>query len=490
VLTIPGLPATTDWLALANSLSDDDLAELQEHLEALTTEQKISLTDFKAAMWRGYEHARHQAAIDAHLAQVADYVLSGGECGIKRLMIFIPPRHGKTQTVSRYFPAWLLGQNPDVRLIMASYGAVLAKRNSRFVRNLIDTPDYQAMFPGLALAAGSSAVDSWDIHGRHGGVIAAGVGGGITGHGANLVIIDDVVKSRAEAESETFRDRTSAWYTDDLLTRVEEPGGAIILMMTRWHTGDLAGWLLEHEPGDWTVLSLPALAEANDALGRQPGEALWPSRYNADVLNDRRERMGSYSFAALYQQSPMPSGGGLFDAAKIKVYEVPPVCTRAVRFYDLAVTAKRSADYTVGLKLGVTADEQFVVLDVYRAQKEFPDVQEAIVQNAAIDGTGTLIRLEAEKAGIIGLQYLMRDARMRPYAVDIVPPEGDKYTRALPAAARVEAGRVGVVRGDWNRAFLDELATFPAAAHDDQVDALSGAYTMLADSGPLILFEA
>ena len=439
----------------------------------------LTLTAFKERLWRDYEHARHQEAIDALLGQVGEYVLTGGARGVKRAMIFLPPRHGKTMSVSRYFPAWMLGQNPDLRLIMASYGSTLALRNSRFVRNLIASDDYRTLFPGVELAQGSAAVDIWDIRGRAGGAIAVGVGGGITGHGANLIIVDDVVKSRAEAESETYREKTVSWYTDDLLTRLEEPGGAIIVMLTRWHTADLAGWLLDNEPESWTVLSLPALAEADDPLGREVGEALWPARYSAAVLNDRRERMGSYSFAALYQQSPLPSGGGLFDAGKVKVFETPPACTKAVRFYDLAVTAKRSADYTVGLKLGVTADEQYVVLDIYRVQKEFPDVQEAIIQNMQIDGRDVRVRLEAEKAGIVGLQFLMRDSRTRPYTLDAQPPEGDKYTRALPIAARVEAGRLGIVRADWNRAFLDELAVFPAGAHDDQVDALSGAYGML-----------
>lgn len=466
----------------SNSLQVRAAAELELRRRGLRSgpaRTNITLTQFKQQLWRGYEHARHQEAIDALLGQVGEYVLTGGARGVKRAMIFLPPRHGKTRSVSNYFPAWLLGQNPDLRLIMASYGSTLAMRNSRFVRNLIASEQYRALYPGVELAQGSAAVDIWDIRGRAGGAIAVGVGAGVTGHGANLIIVDDVVKSRAEAESETYREKTVAWYTDDLLTRLEEPGGAIIVMLTRWHTADLAGWLLDNEPESWTVLSLPALAEADDPLGREVGEALWPARYSAAVLNDRRERMGSYSFAALYQQSPLPSGGGLFDAGKVKVFETPPACTKAVRFYDLAVTAKRSADYTVGLKLGVTADEQYVVLDIYRVQKEFPDVQEAIIQNMQIDGRDVRVRLEAEKAGIVGLQFLMRDSRTRPYTLDAQPPEGDKYTRALPIAARVESGRLGIVRADWNRAFLDELAVFPAGGHDDQVDALSGAYGML-----------
>jgi len=412
---------------------------------------------------------------------VARYLLTGGAEGIGRLMIFMPPRHGKTQNVSRFFPAWLLGQNPDLRLILASYGATLAQRNSRFVRNLIDNPEYQADFPGVKLASDSAAADIWDIAGRDGGTIAVGVGGGITGHGGNLIVIDDPIKSRAEAESETYRERTYDWYINDLLTRLEEPGGAIILMLTRWHTDDLAGRLLTDEAHLWDILNLPALAGVDDPIGRAEGEALWASRYPVDVLQARRERMGEYAFAALYQQTPLPAGGRLFDTEKIEVVDYTPECIKTIRFYDLAVTEKTRADYTVGLKLGMTCDERPVILDVYRAQRELPDVHEVIVQNASIDGASTRIRLEAEKAGIVQLQFLLRDKRMHRYTVDAVPPEGDKYTRAAPVAARVNAGRVMMVKAGWNRALLDELSTFPLGTNDDQVDALSGAYAYFAE---------
>lgn len=439
-----------------------------------------TLTDFKRMFWNGYDHVAHQQAIDNLLMQIADYVQSGGQRGIGRAIINMPPRHGKTQTVSKLFPAYMLSRYPDMRLIMASYGATLAKNNSRFVRNLINSAKYQQLYPHIKLASDSQAVDTWDISGYAGGAIAAGVGGGITGHGGNLIIVDDPIKNRAEAESATYREKLKSWFTDDLLTRLEEPGGAIVLMNTRWHMDDLAGWLLsDDDTNEWRVLSLPAIAGDNDPLGREPGAALWPDRYPLEILEKRQVRMGAYAFESLYQQSPLPPGGGLFDTAHIEIVEYPPECTQVVRFYDLAVTAKRTADYTVGLKLGVTADEEFIVFDVWRAQRELPDVHEAIVQNAAMDGKDVHIRLEAEKAGVVQLQYLLRDNRMRPYVIDAVPPQGDKYTRAAPVAARANAARLKLVRGVWNRAFIDELSVFPSGTHDDQVDALSGAYEML-----------
>lgn len=443
----------------------------------------LSLTDFTQRFWKTYEHTAYHQALDDLMTQVAQYVLTGGKEGIGRAMIFLPPRHGKTKKVSHMFPAWLLSQAPHVRVIAASYGATLAYRNSRFVRNLVASDEYRAAYPDVRLATDTASVNEWDIARHGGGLIAAGVGGGVTGHGANLILIDDVVKSRAEAESATYRQRVKDWYDNDLLTRLEEPGGAIILMMTRWHTDDLAGYLLESDD-KWHVLSLPAIAGVNDPIGRAPGEALWPQRYTAEILAERRARMGEYAFSSLYQQTPLPPGGRLFDTGKIEVIDYEPTCTQVVRFYDLAVTAKKHSDYTAGVKLGLMEDETLVVLDVYRAQKIMPDIERDIAQTAAIDGAAVPIRLEAEKAGIIQLDYLLRNPAMRPYTLDRAAPEGDKFTRAQPVASRVNGGVVKMVRGTWNRAFLDELSVFPSGEHDDQIDALSGAYDMLVSGTP------
>lgn len=432
-------------------------------------------------MWQGYENAKHQEAIDAVLGQVAEYILSGGERGIKRAMIFMPPRHGKTKSVSHYFPAYMLGQLPELRIIMASYGAALAHRNSKVVRNLIESPKYAQLYPETKLSNDTTAKNEWDTT-KRGGAIAVGVDGSVTGSGGKLIILDDVVKGRAEAESEVYRQKTIDWYSSDLLTRLEEPNGAIILMMTRWHMNDLAGYLLENEADDWHVLSLPALANENDPLGREIGDALWPSVYGAEFLTHRKERMGEYAFSSLYQQSPMPSKAGLFDVSKIKIIDYTPANLDKVRFYDLAVTAKKHSDYTVGLLLGIDKQENIYILHVYRVQKTPVYVEADIVSNALMDGRDTRIRLEAEKAGIVQLDYLLQRAELRGYRLDAKAPEGDKYTRAQPIASRVNAEKVFMVRGEWNRPALDELAVFPMGAHDDIVDALSGAYDTIAQA--------
>lgn len=464
-------------------------------------QQTVSFDDYKRRINPQYECAPFHKLLADKLQQVEAYIRTGGAEGINRLMVFMPPRHTKTTNVSRLFPGWFIGRNPDKRVMMASYGATLAQRNSRFVRNTIKSNLFAEMFPGVRLSPDTASVAEWDIADHEGGCISAGVGGGFTGHGAHLLIVDDPIKSRAEAESETYREGLKEWY-GDAYTRLEEPGNAIIIMHTRWHEDDLAGWLLTEHAEQWVVLRLPAFAETQEErdafakkyklpvgepepLGREPGEALWPAKYGKPELDDRAEKLGEYRFGSEYQQNPQPKSGGLFDAHLIKVIDLAPECVDMVRFYDLAVTEKLKADYTVGLKLGVTRAEEFVILDVTRVQKELPDVQEIIVQNATVDGPKTRIRLEAEKAGLVQLQYLLRDTRMRPYTIDGKPPLGDKYVRAGPVAVRVKAGRVSMVKAEWNRAFLDELAMFNNGKHDDQVDALSGAYDMFVNKREL-----
>lgn len=480
-----------DDFGLSQAAFDQLMLEVARELKTRQAQKSgtdISLTDFKRRFWRGYQHTDFQAAIDDVLTLVGEYVLTGGQSGLSRAMIFIPPRHGKTMTISRMFPAWMSARKPDLRMITASYGASLAHRNSKAVRNLINSAAYQDAFPAVRLTG--KRMDMWETA-AGGGMVSAGVGGSITGHGGHLIIVDDVVKGRVEAESATIRQRTQDWYTDDLLTRLEEPGGAIILMMTRWHTDDLAGWLLEQDDGDeWHVLSLPALAGDDDPLGREPDAALWPEKYPADWLHRRRERMGSYSFASLYQQQPIAKDAGLFDAAMIEVVDMRPAKFKhRVRFYDLAVSAKTTADYTVGLLLGITLDHQIYVLDVYRAQKRPTDTFEAIVRNALLDGEDVPVVLEADNHARAQLDFLLKDERLHKHTVKAVSPVGDKYTRAAPVASRVNAGQLKIIRAPWNQAFLDELATFPAGRNDDQVDALSGAWENLREVDEPVLFS-
>lgn len=420
---------------------------------------------------------------------------------IRRLMIFAPPRSGKSELVSRRLPAFMLGLNPDMQIIASSYSADLASRMNRDVQRIIDAPGYDRLFPDTQLygknirttASGAYLRNSdiFEIVNHRGVYRGAGVGGGIGGMGFDRGIIDDPFKDRKEAGSATVRQSRWDWYTSTFYTR-QAPGAGILITHTRWHPNDIAGRVLDlikesDQAEDWTIINLPAIATGtlHPEDPRQPGEALWADRFPVEFLEKVRA-VNAYEFEALYQQNPLMSGTGTFDIAQIEIIDLLPEVARKVRFYDLAVTAKASADYTVGLLMGIDRQENIIIFDVWRVQKDFTAVYAGIIHNAQIDGKEVAIRLEAEKAGIIGLDFMMQDQRLRGYTLDKKAPIGDKWTRAQPFATRVNYGKVKLVKGLWNRAFLDELAMFsPHAAQDDQVDASSGAYDMLSGSPPL-----
>lgn len=417
--------------------------------------------------------------------EAARYAQTGGARGFGRLIIEMPPRHGKSMTCSRRFPAWFLGRNFDQRVMLVSYAANLAEKHGRAARNLMNTAHYQAIFPGVTLAQDSRAVDSWDIAGHEGGMDALGITGGATGKGAHLLLIDDPLKSRAEAESDVYRDRIWDAFTDDLYTRLE-PGGAVVVVATRWHVDDLTGRLLKNMPGTWKRLKVPALAEENDPLGRPIGAALWPERYPVETLRTIEQTLGPYSWASLYQQRPTPGEGGLF---KLQYFhdarvDAPPLA-QTVRYWDLAMSEKTSADYTVGLKLGVTDDAHRFILDVARRQIDWGDLTEYMAQIMMADGPSVAQGIEAKGYQSRAIQMLNADPRLHGYSIFGYEADKDKFTRALPAAAKAAAGFLHVLDRHWTAAFLDEVCAFPNAAHDDQVDALSGAENMLGDTGVL-----
>jgi predicted phage terminase large subunit-like protein len=337
------------------------------------------------------------------------------------------------------------------------------------------------MLGDIPLAEDSQSVSEWNIAKHEGGCDAFGIDGSATGKGAHLLLCDDLVKSRAEAESELMRNKTWDAFTGDLYNRLE-PYGVIVLMFTRWHMDDPVGRALQMDNEGWVRIHLPALAEEKDLLGRESGAALWPERYNAETLHKIKSAIGEYNFASQYQQRPMPSKAGLFDVSKIQIVDFLSPKLEKIRFYDLAATAKKHSDYTVGLLLGVDADENIYICHVYRAQKTPVHIEADIINNAMLDGRDVRIRLEAEKQGIVQLDYLLAKPELRGYQIDAKAPIGDKYTRAQPIASRVNANKVFMLRGEWNRPFLDELAVFPMGAHDDQVDTLSGAYDALCNN--------
>jgi predicted phage terminase large subunit-like protein len=403
-----------------------------------------------------------------HLAYVQEQLdrVTSGE--ITRLILQMPPRHGKTETATVRYPVQRLELNSRLRVILGAYNQTLADKFSRKARRIAQSR--------LALSDERTAVQDWETR-DGGGVRAIGVGGGITGQGGDLIIIDDPVKSREEADSLTYRERVWAWYTDDLYTRLE-PGAAMILIMTRWHDDDLAGRILASADGpNWTVVSLPALAEENDALGRAVGDALCRDRFDEAALNDIRIVLGEYSFAALYQQRPRPREGIMFPRHLATIVDAAPAIARRVRYWDKAGT-DGAGKYTAGVRMAYAEGVTYVE-DSARRQLASDGRRKFMRSVAETDGTPVHVWQEQEpgSGGKESAEVTVKD--LAGFVVHTERVTGDKVTRADPFAAQWQAGNVRLVRGEWNKAYLDELETFPNGTFKDQADASSGAFNKL-----------
>lgn len=405
-----------------------------------------------------------------------------GEC--KRLMIFMPPRHGKSETVTVHYSAYRLEKEPLMNIIIGCYNQKLANRFSRKIKRIAGER--------IALSKERKAAEEWETM-VGGGVRAVGVGAGVTGFGAGLILIDDPVKSRAEAESAKHRERVWDWFNDDIYTRLE-PGGTIILIQTRWHEDDLAGRLIKEmkEGGEqWKIISLPALAEPagdgeadenSEGYPREEGEPLCADRFDRAALLRIQKKLGSYSFAALYQQRPVPLDGGLFKRGWFaRVIDKAPDGLQWARGYDLAVSTRTSADYTASFRCAFDADGNLIVADGFRGRMEFPDQRKFLIERMLAE-KNTRHGIEKALHGQAFVQDLRRVAEVRHIPLRDVKVDGDKFTRALAWANLAEEGRVILVRGTWNDEFLDEVCRFPGGQHDDQVDAVSLSVKMLAET--------
>ena len=396
---------------------------------------------------------------------------------IKRLMIFMPPRHGKSEMVTVRYAAWRLLGQPDMNIVIGSYNQKLANRYSLKIKRVTESAGREIVYS----LDNMRKIDEWET--RSGGSVkAVGVGAGITGFGADLIIIDDPIKSRAEAESKTNREHIWDWFNDDIATRLE-PNGAVILIQTRWHEDDLAGRLLKQMKDgkeQWEVIELPAIADENDALDRKIGTALWPERFDEKALEQARTRMGSYSFDALYQQRPSPKDGTHFKRKWFdgKVIHQAPNGLRWCRGYDLALSTKQTSDYTATFRCAMDRKGNLYIADGFRSRMEFPEQMRLIFK--LID-TESRTEHGVEKAmhGLAVIQQLLRERRLARRAFRSVAVDKDKVTRALTWANRAEEGKVFLIDGPWIDEFITEICSFPQGKHDDQVDAVSIAVGML-----------
>lgn len=402
-----------------------------------------------------------------HHRQIAEKLEAVERGEIDRLMIFMPPRHGKSELASRRFPAWYLGRNPARQIIAASYNSDLATDFGREVRNIVDSPEYGLLFD-VRLREDSRAADRWNTDGG-GAYVAAGVGTAVTGRGAHILLIDDPLKDREEADSELKRQRVWDWYTSTAYTRLM-PGGAVIVIQTRWHEDDLAGRLLQQQAagGDqWEVLELPAI--------NRDGKALWPEWYDEKTLERIRNAIGPRDWSALYQQSPAPEEGDYFKAEWLRPYDRLPDL-KTLRVYggsDYAVTAD-GGDYTVHAVVGLDPDGRMYLLDLWRKQAASDEWVEAFCD--------LVLKWKpigwAEEQGQIRAgvgPYLDRRSRERRAFVarEAFPTRGDKAVRAQSIRGRMALDGLYVPSAaTWYPALRSELLSFPAGKHDDQVDAM------------------
>lgn len=442
--------------------------------------ERVSFADFIRQVNPGFQFYKHVDILIARLQQVADGDLD-------RLMVFLPPRHTKSELVSRLFSAYYLYRHPGRWVGLNSYGANLAYSLSRNSRD-----NFQRM--GGEIRGDARAVEQWET-GQGGGMWAAGVGGAITGKGFHLGIIDDPVKNAEEANSEIIREKHADWYSSTFYTR-GEPGNAIIVIQTRWHEMDLSGWLLaqegEEQPEHWHIISFPAIADeipqefpetcTVEPDFREPGEALCPERYNLDKLKKLAARVGTYFWNALFGQRPTPLEGGMFKRSWFDVVGAAPRDAQRVRAWDRAAT-EGAGDYTVGLLMAKDGDGVYYVEDIVRGQFSDLQCEKVIEQTTLTDAAryGNVTTWLEEEPGSSG--KAVAKITIRALAGHVVKSErstGDKLTRAQPLSAQCEALNVKLVRGEWNSVYLNELAGFPHGAHDDQVDASSLAFTKLA----------
>lgn len=413
------------------------------------------------------------------LSTILEKVASGE---VKRLLIQLPPRHSKSELVSRLFSAYYLARNPSHFVGINSYSAELAYTLSRASReNYIKC--------GGVVKDDAAAVKHWETP-EGGGMWAAGVGGSITGKGFHLGIIDDPIKNAEEAASEVIREKHKEWYSSTFYTRAE-PDAAIIVIQTRWNEDDLTGWLLSEEVGEepeqWHIICLPAISES---LGTFPesctvepdfrqheGEALCKERYPADRLKKIAARIGEYHFGALYQQRPTSKTGSFFDVSQLEIVDALPQGGRRAMGWDKAAT-KGAGDFTEGVEM-LKAGDYFYVTDNISGQWDTATRDRTIRQTAELKGR-TVKHIGEQEPGSGGKESAENFIRLLSgFPVTTERSTTAKELRADPFSSQVNAGNVKILRGDWNKAYIEQLRAFPHGKHDDKIDASSLAFNEL-----------
>ncbi len=423
-----------------------------------------------------------------------------------RLMITMPPRHGKSLLASQYFPAWHLGNNPSHEFINTSYSQSLQMDFSRKIQELIKSDDYHLLFGNFGITKKNEAIERWSLFDLDknartgGGVLAAGVGGPITGRGAHVAIIDDPVKNREEAESQIIREGAKSWYSSTLYTRLA-PGGGILIIQTRWHDDDLSGWLLNEmaiaqkemkETGEWPedadrwrVVNFPALAIGDEDY-RLRGEALHEDRYPIGALLKIKRAQAPRDWAALYQQNPQVEEGAYFDKKDIRYYKVGSPSQHLDIYVagDLAISKADTASWTVFIVAGLDEAGNIWILDEYRGRWNANEIINVMFK---IQDKYHPRQFGLEKGHISLTMDAFLQSRIRAekrydfHYIELKPGKADKQLRARSIQGLMSHGRVFWPEGAlWVTDCINELLRFPNGVNDDRVDAAAWLGKMLA----------
>lgn len=452
---------------------------VEARAQLLFRKARNHLLDFTTYTMGKYQVNWHHQVVSNALMDVLE-----GRC--KRLMVFQPPRTGKSELVSRRFPSFALGKDPSLKIMVTSYGADLANSMNRDVQRIIDTPDYRGLFPETVLPSMRGTRDGkyqqtghyFDVVGTGGGYKSAGIGGAITGFGFNIGIIDDFIKERKDAESATYREALWNWYTSTFYSRRENDNAAIILTVTRWHQDDLAGRLLhaaENVPGadQWRVISLPAIMEdsgSNEYDPRSPGEPLWPNKYSLESLEAIRVNSGPRDWASLHQQSPFTQGGEIIKNEWWQLYEpddLPRRWDQVIQSWDFTFKDTSSSDFVVGQVWGKKGSNKYL-LDQVRRRMGFVESLEA-VQNMCRKWPNAYTKVIEDKANGPAIIDTIKSK-----ISGVVPwsPKDSKEARAHAISGQAEAGNLWLPKhAPWLGGYLKEWEAFPNGKNDDQVDA-------------------
>jgi predicted phage terminase large subunit-like protein len=410
-----------------------------------------------------------------HLMYVNNTLLDAVAKKKKRIIINMPPRHGKSELVCKYFPVWYLGNNPDKKVLITMHSSDLANKYGGWTRDLF--VDYGKSLFGLEVSKSTKSKSSWEVAQHQGGVEAHGWKGSITGKGADVLIIDDLIKNYEEAFSTTYREAMKNWFASTAFSRLS-PNAIVILIMTRWHYDDIAGYLQEEYPETWEVINFPAIAESDDVLGRKKGDYLWPERFGKEYIEEQMKVQGSF-FTSLYQQKPVITTSLIFDPSNWQYYKQKPKDLRdkldyVIQVWDTAFKESETNDYSVCLTIGIDKNHYYI-LDVFRKKLNFNDLEKNVVR---LYEYWNADKLYVEDAGS-GQSLIQTMPYRHGISVKAVKTM-NKVVRANMVSSPLENRTVYLpLNMSWVTDFINELARFPSGKHDDQVDVYAIAMQIL-----------